>query len=336
MVIDAHAHVIVSEITRAAAPDEGWRPAISWVDGKQVIDFAGKQIRAAVREFVDIETILEEQAASGVDRVVLAPWVSLLRYEVDPQEGLQTANLYNEGLARMLSAHPDRLNALGSVPLQDPKLAGRELETLMRTPGFVGVEIAASVAGVYLGAERFIPFWEAAESTGALVFVHPTTRGFDLSVMNDYYLWNAVGNPLETTIAAAHMVLAGVMESFPELKVLLAHGGGAIMGLRGRLRHAHSFQPQARERLRGSVDDSLKRFYYDTVVHDAKVLQQLVDYVGPKHVVLGSDYPFDMGDRDPAEIVRQLSLSPDEQAWILGRNAAQLCGLEEQNGQSLS
>ena len=96
-----------------------------------------------------------------------------------------------------------------------------------------GVEVAASVRGVFLGDDRFEPFWEAAEATGALVFIHPTTRGFDSPAFQDYYLWNTVANPLETATTAAHMVVAGVMERHPELRVLLAHGGGALLAVRG-------------------------------------------------------------------------------------------------------
>jgi aminocarboxymuconate-semialdehyde decarboxylase len=195
---------------------------------------------------------------------------------------------------------------------------------LMTEPGLYGVEIAASVNGVYLGDDRFEPFWTAAEATGALVFIHPTTRGFDIPALNDYYLWNTVGNPLETTITAAHMIMAGVMERHPQLKVLLAHGGGAILSLRGRLGHSHSFQPQAKARLVESPEASLRRFYFDTVTHDPALLQALIDYAGPNYVLLGSDYPFDMGVEHPAEIVRRLNLHPADEARILGGNLRRL------------
>ena len=328
MVIDGHAHIIVPEITRAARPEEDWRPNVLWKDGQQVIEFGGREIRAAIREFVEIETILQAQTAAGIDRILLCPWVSLLRYEAEPEEGLRIGQIYNEGLARLAQSYPDRVTVLGMVPLQEPELAARELESWMREPGFRGVEVAANVRGEYLGASRFTPFWEAAEAAGALVFIHPTTRGFDLPVMDEYYLWNAVGNPLETTITAAHMILAGVMEDHPRLKVMLAHGGGAIMGLRGRLRHAHSFQPQARSTLGEPTDASLKRFYYDTVVHDPEVLRSLVYFAGAERVALGSDYPFDMGTDKPTQIVRTLGLPADQEALILSGNLTRLLGLE--------
>jgi aminocarboxymuconate-semialdehyde decarboxylase len=215
------------------------------------------------------------------------------------------------------------------IPLQDPELAARELETVMGMAGLYGVEVAASVNGVYLGDDHFAPFWAAAESLGALLFIHPTTRGFDSPVFNAYYLWNTVGNPLETTITAAHMTMAGVMETYPRLKVMLAHGGGAILSLRGRLRHAHTFQPQATTRLKQSPENSLRCFYFDTVTHDSNLLRALIDYVGADHVLLGSDYPFDMGMERPTDSVRALGLSPEDEANILGGNAARLMGWEE-------
>jgi aminocarboxymuconate-semialdehyde decarboxylase len=327
LVIDTHAHIIVPEITREISHEEAWRPRVVWEDGRQIIEFAGKRIKSAIYEFVHIEAILEAQSSAGVDRVLLCPWVSLLCYTVDPDQGLRISRIQNQALARLAQAYPGHVSALGTVPLQDPELAARELQALMQEPGLHGVEVAASVGGAYLGDDCFRPFWSAAEATGALVLIHPTTRGFDLPVFNDYYLWNTVGNPLETTITAAHLIMAGVMEAHPRLKVLLAHGGGAIVSLHGRLRHAHTFQPQARSRLKESPEQSLKRFYFDTLTHDSGRLRALVDYVGPDHVLLGSDYPFDMGLARPAEIVRALELSPADEMKILGGNAAHLLGL---------
>ncbi len=327
MVTDAHAHIIVPEITRDAAPHETWRPHVSWQDSQQVIEIGGRRLTSALREFVHIDTILEAQDAAGVDRVVLCPWASLLRYDADAHEGLRISRIYNTALTNLAQAYPDRVSALGMVPLQDPDLAARELEHLMTQPGVGGVEVATSVRGVYLGDDRFRPFWAAAEATGALVFVHPTTRGFDLPVFNDYYLSNLVGNPFETTIAAAHMTLAGVMEAHPGLKVLLAHGGGAILHLRGRIRHAHGFHHETRARLREPVEQSLKRFCFDTVTHDLDLLRVLIDYAGADHVLLGSDYPFDMGVQRPADVVRALALPAEDEANVLGGNAARLLRL---------
>jgi aminocarboxymuconate-semialdehyde decarboxylase len=330
MIFDVHAHVIVPEITG----EEAWRPKV-WRDdaGEQVVALGGKQIRAALQEFVDIDRILAAQDEAGVDRVLLCPWVPLLYYDAAPEDGHTRARIQNEALAGLVQSHPDRVAALGAAPLQDPELAAREVQALMEEGVLRGVEVAASVRGVFLGDDRFEPFWEAAEETGALAFVHPTTRGFDSPAFQDYYLWNTVANPLETATTAAHMVVAGVMERHPDLRVLLAHGGGALMAVRGRMRHAHGFQPQAKARLRESPEDSIRRFYFDTLTHDEAMLRALIEYVGHEHVLLGSDYPFDMGDARHVETVRGLELDRDVEAAILAGNAERLLGLEPVRGE---
>jgi aminocarboxymuconate-semialdehyde decarboxylase len=331
VIVDAHVHMIVPEICRDAAPAEAWRPRVYRDgDGAQVVELDGRPIRSAVGEFVDVDKLLTAQDAAGVDRIVLSPWVPLLWYDADPAEALRRARIQNEALSGLVRTHSERIAALGTVPLQNPALAVRELERLMEEGTLSGIELAASVRGTYLGDERFELFWDAVERLGALVFIHPTTRGFDAEAFREYYLWNTVGNPLETTVTAAHMVMAGVMERHPGLRVLLAHGGGAVLALRGRLRHAHGFQPQARSRLSESPEESLRRFYFDTVTHDPELLRALVEFAGPEHVVLGSDYPFDMGDERPVESVRAAGLGPDAEEAILGGNALRLLGVSRE------
>ena len=144
------------------------------------------------------------------------------------------------------------------------------------------------------------------------------------AVFGEYYLHNLVGNPMETTLTAAHMVLAGVMERHRHLKVLLAHGGGAILSLRGRLRHGHEAIAAAGGALSESADASIGRFLFDTVTHDPALLRTLVEAVGPDQVLLGSDYPFDMADRHPVQTVRRAGLAEDDEAALLFGNAERL------------
>ena len=325
--VDVHAHVIVPELLRDAAPDEAWRPALRRVDGRRVVELGGTRIGSMVHEFVDLERILSAQEQAGIERILLSPWVPLLFYDVDTTEGLYRCRLQNDGLARMRAERPERVSVLGSVPLQDPDLAAAELESLMASGSFAGVEITASVRGIYLGDASFAPFWAAAEATGALVFVHPTTRGFGDPVFREYYLQNLIGNPMETTLTAAHLVLSGVMERHPALKVVLAHGGGAIVALRGRLRHGHEVIPAAGRVLSEPADVSIGRFFFDTVTHDPAELRDLVDVVGADHVLLGSDYPFDMADRHPVETVRRAGLDEDDAAAVLSGNAQRLLAI---------
>jgi aminocarboxymuconate-semialdehyde decarboxylase len=322
--IDAHAHVIVPELLRGAAPGEAWRPSVSRVDGRQVVELGGRRITSAVDEFVDADVILAGLESRGLTGALLCPWVPLLFGDVEPAEALERCRLQNRGLARLRTSSPERLSVLGAVPLQDPELAAAELEALMGGGGFAGVEVTASVNGTYLGDPRFDPFWSAAQSTRALVFVHPTTRGFPDPTFAEHYLWNLVGNPMETTLAAAHMVLSGTMTRHGDLRVLLAHGGGAIVALSGRLRHGQSAvaaagPPPGDPEL--SADRATRRFLFDSVVHDPQLLRALIEAVGADRVLLGSDYPFDMADRDPVATVRATGLDEDAQAAVLHKNA---------------
>ncbi len=293
MIVDCHAHVVVP----------GFGVDVEWRDGGQIVSFNGHEIRAAVREIQDVDRILEEQDRAGVDIVVLSPLVNLCGVEVERQ---------NEALAELAR---ERVLVIGTVEPDRPE----QLVELMRDGRLRGVEIPAVPGGLYLGDPGLRDFWAAAEETEALVFVHPGSRGFALPVMEEHYLWNTVGNPLETTVSAAHMLGAGVLEANPRLNVLLAHGGGVLPALRGRLAREQEIHPPGRD-----VRAALRRFLVDSVVHDVDVLRDLVGFFGADSVLLGSDYPFDMGADRPAEIVRALGLPPDEEALILGGNALRL------------
>jgi aminocarboxymuconate-semialdehyde decarboxylase len=316
--------VIVPELLRCFRHPDEWRPRVRRDAGEQVVELGGREIRSAINELVDVPTILAIQSRSGIDGVLLCPWVPLLYPDAEPAACLERCRIQNEALAALARANPERIAALGALPLQDPQLAAAELCELRRDGALAGVEVTASVGGAYLGDRRFEPFWAAAAETEALVFIHPTTRGFGSPAFAEHYLWNTVGNPLETTIAAAQLVMAGTMERHPGLRVLLAHGGGALLALRGRLRHAHTFQPQARVDLNESPLASIRRFYFDTITHDRKLLARLIEWAGPEHVLLGSDYPFDMADPDPLAAVRALGLAEADERAVLGDNAMRL------------
>lgn len=295
MIVDCHAHVVVS----------GLGADVEWRDGRQVVSHGGHETRAAVREIQDVDRLLEEQDRAGVDVVVLCPWVNLCGIEVERQ---------NDALAELAG---ERVIVLGTAEVERPQ----QLAELMQDGRLRGVEIPAVPGGIYLGDPRIGDFWAAAEETGALVFVHPSSRGFALPVMEEHYLWNTVGNPLETAVSAAHMLGARVLVDHPRLNVLLAHGGGALPALRGRLGREQEIHPPGRD-----VRTELSRFLVDTVVHDVEVLRDLVGFFGADHVLLGSDYPFDMGDARPAELVRTLGLPPRDEQAILGGNALALLG----------
>ncbi len=326
MIIDAHCHVIVGEMTKAGVPAD-WRPAVDRVDGRYRLTFRGREINSVLGEFTDVAVMLSQAATTGVDHLLLSPWINLVPVDATPEEARLICQVQNEALAAVAAAHPGRVSAVGAVALQDPGLAARQLTGLVAVGGLCGVEIPSSAGGRYLGDEFFLPFWEAAAETGALVFIHPATHGFGVPALGGYYLWNSVGNPLETAVTAAHIAVAGVLERYPDLRILLAHGGGALPIVRGRLRRAFAIRQEARARCQAGPDESLRRFYYDTVTHDRDLLADLIRYAGAEQVLLGSDRPFDMGTDHPVEEVRALGLGADEELVLAG-NAARLLGID--------
>jgi aminocarboxymuconate-semialdehyde decarboxylase len=324
LIIDTHCHVIVAEMTAGTVP-EHWRPAVSRDGGRYRLGFRGREINSVAAEFTDVAVMLAEAAAAGIGHLLLSPWINLVPVDAEPEEARLICQVQNDALAAAAAAPPGGVSAVGAVVLQDPALAARQLAELVTIPGMCGVEVPSSVGGRYLGDDFFGPFWKAAEASGALVFIHPSTRGFGVPALDGHYLWNSVGNPLETAVTAAHIAVSGVLERYPGLQVLLAHGGGALPAVRGRLRRAFAVRGEARERSEAGPDESLRRFYYDTVTHDPGLLADLIRYAGADHVLLGSDRPFDMGTTDPVGEVRALGLGADEDLIVSG-NAARLLG----------
>ncbi len=323
MILDCHCHIIPAAMLAGGVPDD-WRPAVGVQDGRQVVSFQGRRLSSVTGEFCDVSVMLGQAAAAGVTSLLLSPWILLLPVQADLATAARICRMQNDSLAGTAGQFGGQVHALGSVPLQNGGCAAAELEYLMQLPGLRGVEVPASVGGCYLGAERFEPFWAAAEATGAVVFVHPTTTGLGLPALTDHYLWNSVGNPLETAITAAQLLTAGVLDRHPGLTILLAHGGGALLALRGRLRRAYAVRPEARSGGTGDPDELLRRLYFDSLTHDQAVLADLVAFAGAGHVLLGSDRPFDMGADKPVQDIRALQLSQDDEQLLLGGNASRL------------
>jgi aminocarboxymuconate-semialdehyde decarboxylase len=323
VIVDAHAHVIPRELLRDRAPAEEWRPRLveSPADRPSVLEIGGARVLNANHELVDPDRVLATLGGFGVEGALLSPFVGLLRYDAGADDCLASSQIQNDGIAALGRKYPGRVAGLGTVPLQDPGLAVRELERALGI-GLKGVEVGPSVGGVYLGDARFRPFWEACDALGAFVFVHPV----GLPGLTEYYMSNVVGNPVATATAAAHLVLSGTMDACPKLKILLAHGGGVVPSLRGRLDHGFRVRPETRH-LPMRPSEYLRRFYYDTITHDETLLRELVAFAGADHVLLGSDYPFDMGTDDPAGEVRAADLGAEAEAKVLGGNAVSLLGL---------
>ncbi|MBI3757994.1 MAG: amidohydrolase, partial [Deltaproteobacteria bacterium] len=288
------------------------------------IEHNGVTLNSAPREFVDIEKILQEQDRAGVNVIALSPWSSLFNYDQPVQDARKNCHAYNLAIANGVRDYPARLAGLGCVPLQDARAAADETRALITDLNLRGVEIGSNVNGTYLGDEKFFPFWETVAELDAFVFIHPVP-GLGGALMKEYELGNLYGNPAETGLTTASLIFNGVLERFPNLKILLAHGGGALPYLIGRFDHGWNARPAAKKsRIPRAPSTYLKQFFFDTILFSADALRYLVQLVGAEHVVVGTDYPFDMGYENPRAIVDALGLSRAESEMILHQNAARL------------
>lgn len=328
MTVDIHAHILVKEILAGSGP-EPWRPAIVPAgDTGYLVKGRNFTNGPAFRAIVEPERITAAMQAAKVDLAVLSTPPYAFFYDLPAAEGERANVVQNDGLARAVGSDPRHLAGLGSLPLQDVALAVRELHRIMSELGLSGVEIGSNVNGEDPGSDTYLPFWEAAEDLGAIVFVHPSyfcQLGSDR--MADYYLRNLLGNPMETALFAAHLIFSGILERFPELKVVLAHAGGALPCLLGRLEHGYQARAEPKLRISKPPSAFLGNFYFDTITHSATSLEFVIKLAGADHVLLGSDYPYDMGYECPVDIVDQLTgLSPADRERILSGNALRLLG----------
>ena len=234
--------------------------------------------------------------------------------------------MVNDGVASFVAKRPDRLAGLGVVALQDTDEAVRELERCMGDLGFKGVQVLTNVNGEELSSSRLSSFWERAEALGALVMIHPNgfTGGERFS---DFYFSNVIGNPLETTVALHHLIFSGTLERFPDLKILAVHGGGYLPAYSGRIDHAWGARKDSHADLPHPPTHYLRKVYFDNVVFSPHQLEYLVKVYGADHVVMGTDYPYDMADYDPVGHVVSAGLSDADTAKVAGATATTLLGL---------
>jgi aminocarboxymuconate-semialdehyde decarboxylase len=243
--------------------------------------------------------------------------------------GLALAREINERIATIAASDPKRFVGLGSVPLQDAQLATRELERCVRKLGLRGVEIGTNVNGIDLADPRLglDTFYAKAQELDVVLFLHP--MGFTQGErMTEHYFNNIIGNPLESTLAVSHLIFGGVLDRYPRLKFCVAHGGGYLAHYHARMDHGWKARPDARTLVKKKPSTYLKKFYFDSVTFDAGLLGTLIERYGAKQVLMGSDYPFDMGDDDPVGLVESVAnLSDADRALVLGGNAARLLKL---------
>jgi aminocarboxymuconate-semialdehyde decarboxylase len=234
----------------------------------------------------------------------------------------------NDEMAEFVATKPDRLMGMGNIPLQDTDLAVAELRYCVNELGFKGIQISTRVEEEELAVPRLEPFWDEVERLGVVVVIH--SSGHDNKRRLDHhYLINVVGHPIEGAMAASHLIFGGVMERHPDLKIVLVHGGGYLPPYAARMDHAYHAREDVREGLPLPPSEYLKRFYLDTMVFAEDQLGFLIDKYGADHIVLGTDYPYDMGETDPLGLISR-TVGEDEEAlaMIAGGNAARLLGLE--------
>jgi aminocarboxymuconate-semialdehyde decarboxylase len=321
MIIDTHIHIIVDEITQEITKDP-WSPITGYDDYKPFVEFQGKRLSSVINEFVDIEIIMSKQAKAGVDISVLSPWSSLFRYDSDVRTCQTVNRIQNDAIAAIADKYKNQIIGLGMVPMQDAGVAVSELKYCIDI-GLRGVEIGTNINGKYLGDADFRPFWSKAEELGAVVQIHPVP-GLGGPTNKEYYLWNAFSNPAETALTASHMILSGLMEEYPELKIQLFHAGGHLPYQIGRLDRAYEMRKETSKKITRKPSEYLKMFYFDTIIHSSDALDYLINLVGPEQVMLGSDYPFDMGSYQFNDLLDEINISEADREKIKSENAERL------------
>jgi aminocarboxymuconate-semialdehyde decarboxylase len=318
--IDCHTHILTEEAMRLLAKQSPKvAPVLKNQDARGgTLEIDGKVVQHPLpREIWDLGLRLRDMDANGVDVQVLSPNVFTFFYGHEVALTQACAAIQNEEIAAVVRRHTGRFLGLGTVPLQAPQAAADELRRSMTQLGLRGVMIATNVNGRNLDDPMLDPFWAAAEELGAFIFIHPQVSAA-AERLTSYYLRNMVGLTLETTIAGACLVFGGVLERYPRLKICLAHGGGYVPYQAGRFQHGWEVRAEAKVHLHKPPSESLGRLYYDTILHSKPALEFLVSTAGPDRVLLGSDYPFDMGNLDCVARVRALSIEPEERDLILG------------------
>ncbi len=305
--VDCHTHVLTEETAALLRKEAPKVPVtITPIDETaSVLDVGGVAYRPYPRGGFDLAQRLRDMDAAGVDVHVLSATPQTYLYNQDAALTAATSAIQNEQIAKHIAAHPDRFWGIATLPMQDPKRAADELKRAMTKLNLRGAMIGSHAPGKNLDDPSFEPLWATAEELGAFLFIHPVdVAGADR--LTSYYLRNLIGNPLDTTIAAASLFFGGVLDRHPKLKFCLAHGGGFAPYQAARWQHGWQVRPEPKKNIAKQPTDIAGRFLYDTILHSAAVLEFLIGHVGADHVMLGSDYPYDMAMLDCARHVRGL------------------------------
>ncbi|MCS6890703.1 MAG: amidohydrolase family protein [Rhodovarius sp.] len=326
--IDVHCHVAVPAAQNLVAPhlDVGRIPLVRFAT-EETRALNRKQDQDRALHFVSHDQRLADMDAAGIDVQIVSPPPGQCYVGLPAEVAVPAVRMVNDGLAEFVARRPDRFRALGTVAMEYPDAAVAELERCMGSLGMKGVEILTHIEGRELSDPLFAPFWAAAERLGAVVMIHP--NGFsDGARLSRYYFSNVIGNPLETTIALHYLIFDGVLERHPNLKILAVHGGGYLGAYPGRIDHAWGARSDCRGQLPHPPTSYFSRIYVDSVVFTPGQLAQLVETFGVGHVLMGTDYPFDMAEADPiGHIASVPGFDQATRAAIEGDNAARLFGI---------
>ena len=321
--IDFHAHLTPQGFWRATAENGDWHGLKRERDarGREILVAGDRRGQLPPKSSWTPEQRLSDMDSLGVDVHVVSPYSGFYNYEMDTERTTATSRESNDEISQMMQSWPDRFQGLATLPMQDVPAAVAELERVMVQLGFKGAVIDDKINGKLPDEAEFRPFWKAAEQLGAVIMFH---QGGDTIVdqrIKRYHLPNSVGNLADRTLTFASLVMGGVMDACPELRVCLSHGGGFACYGAGRMdRGWQRIPPQ--ERLAAHPPSAyLNRFYYDCIVYTEQALRFLIDSVGIDRVVFGSDWPYDMAQDWPVSwILSMESLTQEEKDAILWKN----------------
>ena len=328
--VDVHAHVLLPGVDEAVAGQPGLlaaRELDARRTGAESLTVSGAMVADRFVLLTDVSARLAAMDDAGVDIQLVSPSPSHYHYWASEDLARTVCELANAGVAAHCAQAPDRLHGLGLIPLQHPRLAPRALEHALDL-GLRGVEISSHAPGSparELSDPAYSPFWARAEEAGALVFLHPFGCTLD-ERLDRWYLSNTVGQPAENAVALSHLIFGGVLDRHPALRILAAHGGGYLPTHIGRSDHAWRTRPDAHNCVH-EPSSYLKRLWFDSLVHSPSVLRALIRAAGPDRVLLGSDFPFDMGTENPLAALKAAGLPESDFHAIRGGNAADLLGL---------
>ena len=327
--IDVHTHILPEKLPdfRKVPGGERFIQIEHHASGRARMMLNGSLFREIEANSWDVETRLAECDAAGVGVQVLSTVPVMFSYWAKPSVALDLARYLNDHIAGIVADHPSRFAGLGTIPMQSPDLAIRELEHCVRELGLSGVEIGSNVNGANLDSPELFPIFEAAASLGAAVFVHPwEMAGRDR--MTRYWLPWLVGMPAETSLAICSLIFGGVLERLPALRIGFAHGGGAFPATIGRIAHGFDVRPDLCAVVNDvSPREYLERIYLDSLVHDPRMLRYLVDLMGADRIALGSDYPFPLGEARPGDLIDACEFPEPTRARLLHGTALEWLNL---------